>query len=307
MTNSPSVVRTKATDIDTVLEPIDALLAGSDQTFRYMTLQGDQVSFRVADEITDKVGADPHPLPMPVDREGYGAAEHSVGYWAGGRSDLKNVVDAIDRHGPNRDASDQLKLLDFGCATGRVLRHALADPSDQFDCWGCDFAPANVDWVKRYLPGDIKVFLNTAIPHLPFPDGFFDVVTAFSVFTHIDELEDAWLLELRRITAPDGLLYITVHNDATWRTVKDRPKARAALLRSSEQAESLTGDRSIFDSPMTQDRLVLRMSESDIYNCNVWVTDAYIRETWARYFEVVDIADNAHLTYQSVVLLKPLG
>ena len=44
----------------------------------------------------------------------------------------------------------------------------------------------------------------------------------------------------------------------------------------------------------------------DIYNCNVWMSNDYIRKNWSRYFEIMDIASNAHTGFQSVVIMKPL-
>ena len=66
------------------------------------------------------------------------------------------------------------------------------------------------------MPMGLRVFLNGFAPPLPLPDAHFDVVTAFSVFTHIDELDSPWLLELRRILKPGGLLDATIHDETTW-------------------------------------------------------------------------------------------
>ena len=59
-----------------------------------------------------------------------------------------------------------------------------------------------------------------------------------------------------------------------------------------------------FDQPMPQDRIVLKMSKADVYNCTVWLSSDYITKNWSQYFEVVDIVDCAHGMYQSVVLLR---
>jgi len=48
------------------------------------------------------------------------------------------------------------------------------------------------------------------VPGLPYPDGHFDLVYAMSVFTHIVEDWAGWLLELRRVLAPGGILLATV-------------------------------------------------------------------------------------------------
>jgi SAM-dependent methyltransferase len=49
-------------------------------------------------------------------------------------------------------------------------------------------------------------------PPLPFEDASFDLVYSISVFTHLDEeMQDAWLNELKRVLRPGGILIITVH------------------------------------------------------------------------------------------------
>ena len=53
------------------------------------------------------------------------------------------------------------------------------------------------------------------MPHLPFEDRSFDLIYCGSVFTHIDDLADAWLLELHRILTPEGRLYATIHDNHT--------------------------------------------------------------------------------------------
>ena len=63
--------------------------------------------------------------------------------------------------------------------------------------------------------------------------------------------------------------------------------------------------RELFDAPMPQERIVFRMSESDIYNCDVWMTNEYIQKKWGRYFDIHKIADNGHTSYQSPVILQP--
>lgn len=297
----PPSVRTKDSSLDKTLPPVAELL-GKYTILRYVDLDG------VGQELDYRhlVDRDTMPIPMPVDREGYCSVEHSSRYWATGYSDWLNVREAVKRYMSPEASQSKMRMMDFGCASGRFLRHVWTFGKDNIDSWGCDFAPANVEWVKRYLPSEIKILLNTNVPHLPFPDGHFDIMTAFSVFTHIDYLEDAWLLELRRITSPNGLLYITVHNDATWSQLSKSPTRAEDVLRSNSIPGNKILDESLFDQPLPEDRFVLRTSMEDIYNCNVWMSNDYIRKNWSRYFEIMHIASNAHTEFQSVVIMKPL-
>ena len=69
----------------------------------------------------------------------------------------------------------------------------------------------------------------TTAPHLPFEDKYFDVIYCGSVFTHMDDLADAWLLELKRITRPSGRTYITIHDKHSADLISDGDRNSAAF------------------------------------------------------------------------------
>jgi len=211
--------REKHTTPDDVLpSPAEIIPDDYNAVLNYVNLDGEPQKL----EYRNLAKLDPMPVPMPVDREHYGTLENSAHYWATGHGDWLNVCEAIERYMDLTGKTQPLRLMDFGCATGRFLRHSYVFGKEKIDNWGCDFAPTNVAWSKQHLTPEIKIILNSSTPHLPFADGFFDVVTAFSVFTHINLLEDAWLLELRRITKPNGLLYLTIQNEATSHVPRQR-------------------------------------------------------------------------------------
>ena len=128
---------------------------------------------------------------------------------------------------------DLQSYLDFGCASGRVLRHFCAQ-SDIPNLWGIDINGRHIRWLNDYLPPRLKIVHNNCIPQLPIADDSFDVVSAFSVFTHIDTFETAWLAELYRVLKPDGLCYLTVHNDDTWKLLQEADDSNGLLKRFRE-------------------------------------------------------------------------
>jgi len=93
-------------------------------------------------------------------------------------------------------------LLDWGCGCGRVLRH-WADLRET-RVHGCDINPRMVEWCNANLPfADAAV--NDLTPPLPYGDGAFELVYAFSVMTHLPEdLQRAWMSECRRVLKPGG-------------------------------------------------------------------------------------------------------
>jgi SAM-dependent methyltransferase len=147
------------------------------------------------------------PLPPQSLWAGYGTSADS--YLASGREDclamrkiLANSGAVLGKTGP---------ILDLGCATGRMIRH-LADEASQVEIWGCDIWADALIWCQENLSPPFWFATTTTIPHLPFEDRSFGLVYCGSLFTHIDDLADAWFLELRRILRPGGYLYFSVND-----------------------------------------------------------------------------------------------
>ena len=104
---------------------------------------------------------------------------------------------------------DGARVLDFGCAAGRTLRHFLAE-AERAEIVGCDIDDPSVDWVAEHLcPPVAGAVRCDPDPPLPFDDASFDLVYAVSVFTHLSTSWAEWLLELRRVLAPGGLFLAT--------------------------------------------------------------------------------------------------
>jgi SAM-dependent methyltransferase len=106
------------------------------------------------------------------------------------------------------------RILDFGCSTGRLIRW-FAGLAEETEIWGVDINARHIVWCQENLTPPFNFATVTIEPHLPFKDEYFDLIYCGSVFTHIDDLAYAWLLELKRIMRPGGMAYITVHDKHT--------------------------------------------------------------------------------------------
>jgi SAM-dependent methyltransferase len=128
----------------------------------------------------------------------------------GGELAADSIREAVERHGGRLE--DVRALLDFGCGSGRVMRHwAHLDGCARH---GCDTNAAAIEWCRRNL-AFARFEVNGAAPPLPYDDAQFELVYALSVLTHLpEELQRAWLDELRRILARGGLLLVSTHGDA---------------------------------------------------------------------------------------------
>lgn len=129
-------------------------------------------------------------------------------YLNNGRSDTQQMIDLVADCGILVETLGH--IYEFGCADGRMLRW-LAPLSAEREVWGSDIDASRILWCKQNLSPPLRFFTNTVVPHLPFEDRKFGFVFAGSVFSHIDDLADAWLAELHRIIKPGGVLFITVH------------------------------------------------------------------------------------------------
>ncbi|MEO8394185.1 MAG: class I SAM-dependent methyltransferase [Chloroflexota bacterium] len=112
-------------------------------------------------------------------------------------------------------------VLDFGCGVGRVTRHLK--PLSNWEIHGCDYNSALIAWCQKHLTfATFKV--NQLAPPLPYSDAQFDLIFAFSVFTHLDEkLTHSWIRELARVLRPGGYLVFSVMGEASATRLKFNP------------------------------------------------------------------------------------
>jgi SAM-dependent methyltransferase len=144
------------------------------------------------------------PTPPMEFWEGYGAdEEHYLEY---GRLHYDQMLSLLDAAGA--PSSTFGRVLDFGCAAGRILRWFPAGADSEL--WGTDIKGDTIAWCQQHLSPPMHFATNTTFPHLPFEDGYFDLIYANSVFSHIIDLPDAWFLELRRILRPGGHGFVSV-------------------------------------------------------------------------------------------------
>lgn len=123
------------------------------------------------------------------------------------------------------------RFLDFGCGDGLSLDFfSRAFPRAQLS--GTDVSQRSLQVAARRVPqADLRVYDGG---HLPHDDQSFEVVYTSMVFHHIEpRLHAHTLLELRRVLAPGGRLYVFEHNPwnpLTRKVVADCEFDREAIL-----------------------------------------------------------------------------
>ena len=105
----------------------------------------------------------------------------------------------------------QARVLDFGCGWGRITQFLAKDVRPD-RLAGIDPNGASVEECRSRLPW-AAFFESDPLPPTSFPDGSFDVVYAYSVFSHLSEdYQRAWLAEFHRLLAPGGIVVMTTRS-----------------------------------------------------------------------------------------------
>ena len=256
-----------------------------------------------ADELYDLLGDrslkelivnDGYAIPSFDDRERY--ARDDTWYWLNGLRDFLKVMQVVDRHGLNPQS-----YFDFGCASGRVLRHFAAQ-TEIPEIWGSDINRRHIRWLYEHMPRKVKPVFNHCIPSLPIRDNSVDLITAFSVFTHIDTFETCWLAELSRIMNDDGLCYLTVHDENTWELLRDQvDNQNNRLIQSMLDCDPEVA--MTIHKPLKDGRSVYRFSESGPYRAQVFHSARYLQNVWGRFFEIEEVLPGHHV-WQTVLVLR---
>ncbi len=237
--------------------------------------------------------ADTHPLPDTKDREGY-YGPHHFSYWASGLVDARNLLDAADKY-----EVDLRDYLDIGCASGRVIRHVPTDRPD-VNTMGCDINRLHVEWCNRHLDARCKVFQNHSIPSLPLASGSVDLVSAFSVFTHIEAFETTWLMEIARILRPGGIAWLTVHTEDTLTDMHEGWPLWTPIMKHPDIDTLIDAERR-FEG----DRLVVRWHSDRSYSSNVFYKKDYLKSVWGRFFNVLELRRRFPRFQDVLILQKP--
>jgi SAM-dependent methyltransferase len=180
-------------------------------------------------------------------------------FLASGREDCERMSSLLAHSGAPIENAE--RILELGCAGGRMLRWLTELPDAQL--WGVDIWSSAILWCQDHLSPPCHFATTTMVPHLPFEDRSFGLVYCGSVFTHLDDLAEAWFLELHRILRPGGRLYFSV-NDHNAVRVFDGDADRDAYPRYYER----TGGKHSWDAFVTacsQHADYRRFREGDAY------------------------------------------
>jgi SAM-dependent methyltransferase len=200
------------------------------------------------------------------------------------------LCEQIDRHlsaAVGRGLASFQSVLDFGCGCGRVTRPVRRLVGRGPHLHGLDIDPEAIAWARANYAAVADFRVGPTMPPTPYADGTFDLVYGISVFTHLPEdMQFAWLDELKRVTRPGGVLLLTTHGEVF-------------LTRRPEWASDPAAVRRGFVYRAGGDTPGLPGFYQDTYHSH-----EYIRREWGRRFEVVRITTTGLDEWQDVVVLR---
>lgn len=100
------------------------------------------------------------------------------------------------------------RILDAGCGEGQFLLRLSKLGYENL--YGADVTEVAIQSAKERVKG--AHFSIADLAHVPYEDGFFDVVVCTEVIEHIPHYEET-ITELKRVLKKDGLLIITFPNE----------------------------------------------------------------------------------------------
>jgi hypothetical protein len=186
-----------------------------------------------------------------------------------------------------RDFSGLGHVLDWGCGCGRIARFCSTWPGFE----GVDIDADNVAWCRDHLPpgpfAPIGLF-----PPTPLPDRRFDLIFGISVMTHLaDDVQQQWLAELHRISAPYAIVLLTI--------LGEHAAARAGFAVEGFAQFAAAGQVFFRTAEAIDDAL-----GNPGYYGTTFVTHDYIRHRWSRWFSVERILPAYIGNHQDLVVLR---
>lgn len=207
---------------------------------------------------------------------------------------LRCYTDFVDAAARHRPLGSMKRMLDWGCGCGRIGAYFLGGVTGP-EYHGSDIDGEAIAWCQQNLTGGSFTTIDP-YPPTPYPDAHFDLVIAYSVFTHLQrETQKLWLAEMRRVIAPGGLFLASVHGrfaacfrfpPNSWRSLLERARFLRAGFSDSTEDHALDG------------------IAPDGYYRGVYQTRAYTLREWAPYFEMLELVEGGMASYQDLVVMR---
>lgn len=204
----------------------------------------------------------------------------------------------------NKPIRRKTRFLDFGCGWGRFLRFFWKD-IDEENLYGCDVNAEILEVCQQTrVPG--KLSLITPEGNTPFPEGYFDLIIAYSVFTHLPKkIHLHWMRELARIGKPGCLFFLTLEPRRFIEFIGNiEPNDQSEWHRLLSQFSNQTA--SLYEQFDAGEFVYLPTYGEEIgrHFGDAIVPLSFIEREWSPFFSVKEYIDDPSRFWQAVLLLQ---
>lgn len=227
------------------------------------------------------------------------ASEQTQNHWTGSNGDVllnqsvvfvKTIIAGFASLSGKKISN--ASILDFGCGWGRLIRLLYKFTSIE-NIYGVDpFEDSIKECVKHNVKANLA--LSDYVPKsLPFEKKF-DLIFAFSVFTHLSEKTAAIVLQtLRNYIDEDGLLVITtrpkeywnIHDNGSLVSIMNKTHMEKGFAFVPHNRPPVDGDITFGDTSISLE---------------------YIDEHYSKEWKTVLVECNSMDPYQIIIFLKPV-
>ncbi len=245
-----------------------------------------------------------HPLP-DLRKVGIYSDSDMLYHLVGGFAVARAFTHYAERHGKPFEAAE--RIMDFGCGTSRVLRY-MVEFVDGPEFYGSEVFRESVEWGRTAFPEVIYIHQDSS-PPLQLDSSFFDIIYAFSIFSHLsEEAHCLWLNELHRLLRPGGLLLLTIQGKVIMERCGDEnDEVRYKLKMHKQDYEKL---RKRFDEngfafylPYARDHLARGGLDPRNFGLT-FISSNYISRNWLSRFALLQHDEGAIDRFQDYVILK---
>jgi 2-polyprenyl-3-methyl-5-hydroxy-6-metoxy-1,4-benzoquinol methylase len=198
-------------------------------------------------------------------------------------------LDLALRQTTGKPISEFRDILDWGCGCGRVTRYFYLLKNSRVV--GIDIDSDNVEWCRKHFKfGEYR--LAPLHPPTDLQAESFDLIIGISVFSHLREEEQhEWLAELWRMARPGAMVLMSTMGEAT-------------IARSSWDEEMWNRwQETGFFAFANKSDLDSYIGDEDYY-VNAFISEAYIRRSWSRAFEILDFIPAYIGNHQDLVVMR---
>ena len=201
---------------------------------------------------------------------------------------------------------EHTRVLDFGVGWGRMIRYYLKDVIAE-NIHGVDVAPQMIEICRNTIPHGTFDLIEPA-PPIHFASNSFDIVYAYSVFSHLAEgIHMRWIEEISRVLKPGGILVATtqprrfIEMCQHWRANKPESLWHENLSKSFVDAEAAYAayDRGEYLYSATGGGSL----DASFYG-EALIPRAYVEREWTRHLMFRDFVDSSDNLYQAVIIMQ---